>query len=799
MKLSLCMIVKGSNDEAEYLSALLASIKGHVDEICITITHLPSEKRNYAVEKVAKKYGAKISDFEWVEDFSEARNLNFAQATGDWIMWADADDTIEHPEKLRLICEQAPQHISVIGLNYDYQTDDEGTVRVKHTRERLIRNNGCTTWKGRLHETPVDVRRIAKAMSTEVNVVHHAKPDRWVKSSERNMRILEKQLGEEGNDPDPRTMFYLASCYQEIGRVNDAKQLYEMYLKLSGWDQERCVARCQLAEMAFDNNDDPGAIAEYMQAIIERPDFPTPYIGLAKVYMNSEKYDRAVQYLEMALAKPEPKTSMVMNPLDYTYRPWLMLAECKYRQGQVDDAIAACKKALTYRDDELTRGFLETYNKLKGHKLATEAFTGLATFLELTGEPEKVSALLEATPKELQDNPMVLRIRKKYTEPKVWPKKSVVIFTGASAIGEWGPWSLDEGIGGSEEAIVRLSRRLAQQGYDVHIYANPGNKAGDYHANSDTECKCDGTSPHLYDTVKWHNYWELDLRDTFDIFVAWRSPWFFDADVNARKSYLWLHDVMQPEEFTPERLAKLDKVIVLSKYHRSLFPDIPDDKIMLSANGIDADEFEREEDAPKYGISGPKRDPRTIVYQSSHVRGLSHLYDIWPEVKKAVPDAKLRVMYGWNSYIAINKDNPERMDWMEQMKKRCEELEDVEDIGKVSQGRIVEELLSAGVWAYPCTFPEIYCITSVKAQAGGAVPVCSNFAALDEVVQFGAKVDLGDEWNDGKAKEAYTKALIDMLKDTDKQERIRKEMMPAARKMFLWQNVASAWIAEWEK
>lgn len=778
MKLSLCMIVKGDKEEAEYLSKALASVKGHVDEMCITITHLPGEKRNYAVEKVAKKYGAKISDFEWIEDFSAARNFNFAQATGDFIIWMDADDTVERPEKLRQICEQAPNHIGVVFLNYDYQTDDEGTVRVKQWRDRLIRNNGCVTWKGRLHETPVDVRRTAKAQNTEVNIIHHAKPDRWVQSSERNMRILLKQMEDEKNSPDPRTFFYLASCYREVGKDEQAAQLYEMYLKLSGWDEERCMARCQLAEIAFDANDDPGAIAQFMQAIIERPDFPIPYIGLAKVYMNAEKYNRAIQYLEMALAKPEPKTSMVMNPLDYTYRPWLLLAECKYREGAVDDAIACCKKALTYRDDELTRGFLETYNKLKGHKLATEAFTGLAAFLELTGESDKVPKLLEATPSELQDNPLVLRIRKKYTEPKVWPKKSVVIFTGASAIGEWGPWSLEEGIGGSEEAIVRLSKRLVQQGYGVSVYANPGDRAGDFEG------------------VQWHNYWELDLRDTFDVFVAWRSPWFFDADVDARKKYLWLHDVMQPEEFTPERLAKLDKVIVLSKYHRSLFPMIPDDKIMLSANGIDGDEFAALEILYAGSVKDCVRDPHTIVYQSSHVRGLSHLYDIWPEVKRAVPDAKLRVMYGWDSFIAINKDNPERMDWMEQMKKRCEELEDVVDLGKVSQRQIVEELLGAGVWAYPCTFPEISCITAMKAQAGGAIPVSSNFAALDETVQYGYKLDLGDEWNDGKAKEIFTESLVEALTDP-KQD--REEMMKGARERFSWTNVAKQWIGEFEK
>jgi hypothetical protein len=74
---------------------------------------------------------------------------------------------------------------------------------------------------------------------------------------------------------------------------------------------------------------------------------------------------------------------------------------------------------------------------------------------------------------------------------------------------------------------------------------------------------------------------------------------------------------MEPGEFTTHRLANLDKVIVLSKYHRSLFPMIPDEKIMLSGNGIDSEEFE------KYDGQAGTSDPHKILYASSHVRGPS--------------------------------------------------------------------------------------------------------------------------------------------------------------------------------
>lgn len=770
MKLSLAMITKNTAEEAGYLDACLASVADHVDEIVLAVTKSSSkDKTRPEIQKVIQKYGVLAHDFVWVNDFAAARNFIAEKATGDFYVWADADDLFVGAEKLREICANTPPHIGAIYANYDYEVDEEGTVKTKHWRERILRNDGSLIWKGRIHETPVETRRSAKARTEEVNIVHTAKPDRWSQSEERNIKILNQQLVDEGEQPDPRTIFYLANSYKAQGALQNAEELLQMYLKLSGWDEERSVAWCALAEIHLAHNRDPEATECYLQAIKEREDMPLPYIGLGEIYAFAGKNGKAINWLKMALDKPEPSTSMMINPLVYTYRPLIVMAECLFNEGKINEALDTLKRAQKYKDDEGVRGMMEFYNTVKGHKLATESVTSLARYLQVNGQEDKIPKLIEAIPQELNDNPLILKLKKGFSEPKIWPKKSVVIFTGASVLGEWGPWSLAEGIGGSEEAIIRLSKRLNEQGHSVTVYATPGADSGSY------------------DGIEWRNYWELDTRDTFDVFIAWRSPWFFDAKVKARKKYLWLHDVMEQGEFTPERLAELDKVIVLSEYHRGLFPNIPDDKIFLSANGVDSDEFDDIE---------VKRDPHLVVYQSSHVRGLSHIYDVWPEVIKAVPDARLRVMYGWDSFIGVHRNNPERMEWMESMKRRAEELPGVEDIGKVGMKQINEELLSAGVWAYPCPFPEISCITAMKAQIGGAVPVASNFAALEETIQFGVKMKM-DEWND-KTRETYKDYLIHMLKDENYQDNIRNGMMPRARELFSWQNVAKQWVTEFE-
>ena len=205
------------------------------------------------------------------------------------------------------------------------------------------------------------------------------------------------------------------------------------------------------------------------------------------------------------------------------------------------------------------------------------------------------------------------------------------------------------------------------------------------------------------------------------------------------------------------------------------------------------------------GVHGPnmifelpteiKRDPHLIVYGSSYDRGLDILLNMWPEIKKAVPDARLRVFYGWNLYDVGYHDNPERMAWKEKINKLMEQ-DGITHLGRISHGAVKREFELAGVWAYPTYFGEISCITAMKAQAYGAIPVVVDYAALKETVQYGVKIK-GDIY-DKETKDLYLGALIALLNDEKHQETIRPEMIEWA-KYFEWKNVANQWNDEFKR
>ncbi|MEA3493212.1 MAG: glycosyltransferase [Candidatus Margulisiibacteriota bacterium] len=100
MKLSACMIVK---NEKKMLEKTLPGLSKYADEIILVDTG-----SNDDTIKVAEKYGAKVFYFPWVNDFSAARNESIKAATGDWILWIDADEYMreEDLKELRGLIEK---------------------------------------------------------------------------------------------------------------------------------------------------------------------------------------------------------------------------------------------------------------------------------------------------------------------------------------------------------------------------------------------------------------------------------------------------------------------------------------------------------------------------------------------------------------------------------------------------------------------------------------------------------------------------------------------------------------------
>lgn len=97
--MSACLIVR---DGAATIERCLASIRPHVDEVCIFDTG-STDGTLEILERLSAEPGSPIivQRGEWRDDFAWARNESFAMASSDFLMWLDDDDVVEGGEHLR--------------------------------------------------------------------------------------------------------------------------------------------------------------------------------------------------------------------------------------------------------------------------------------------------------------------------------------------------------------------------------------------------------------------------------------------------------------------------------------------------------------------------------------------------------------------------------------------------------------------------------------------------------------------------------------------------------------------------
>jgi tetratricopeptide (TPR) repeat protein len=89
MGVSAALIVR---DEEEFIEGCLASLAGHVDEIVVVDTG----SRDRTIE-IARQFPIVLHRLSWRNDFSAARNVALDKASGDWILYIDADERLVVP------------------------------------------------------------------------------------------------------------------------------------------------------------------------------------------------------------------------------------------------------------------------------------------------------------------------------------------------------------------------------------------------------------------------------------------------------------------------------------------------------------------------------------------------------------------------------------------------------------------------------------------------------------------------------------------------------------------------------
>jgi tetratricopeptide (TPR) repeat protein len=470
MKIALAMIVAPTEEESVHLEKCLSNVSPHVDGIFITITG-----NSPHVKSVAEKYNAVISYYEWDSNFGKARHFNFSQVPKefDYILWADADDTFSNLDKLRETIEdnQADAYL----LFYLYAFDEFNEPVVVHPKTMVIKNDGCLEWneKDFLHEDFKQNREIKSFFIHGIERVHNATPKKFDKAKLRNIVVAKKHVKE--LPEDPRSYWNLANSYKACSKDKQALASFDKFLQRSQSDDEKYIARIRMAECHFILGNITTAIEMLRYAIGIKPELPDAYTQIGSFYLEMKQYQKAVDFLKLALdKKPQYHNIVVYNPRDYDYVPMMNLAKAYFAlhlPSLAYELLKACLKI--YPNDKKLSSLVETI------KVESEKFEKIAKIYERLKDEDSAEIIkqeLSMLSVDFQAHPMICNLRNNKLIKNESSGKDIVYYCGFTEE-VWTPETAQtKGIGGSEEAVINLSKRLVREGWNVTVYNNCGHK-----------------------------------------------------------------------------------------------------------------------------------------------------------------------------------------------------------------------------------------------------------------------------------------------------------------------------------
>ncbi len=244
VKLSQCMIVK---DEEKNIRRALSWGKDIVFEQIVVDTG----SADRTVE-LAREMGAKVFHFQWIDDFSSAKNFAIEQASGEWIAFLDADEYMSEEDARKLgqiLCEIEKQEKGQEKPHFVrcawHQIDEDGAPFAVSVQDRIFRNIPEIRYHGRIHEQialPGGEAMICQDEQKSLSICHTGyvlSAMKEKKKWERNIRLLTREIKEE---PDNGSAWsYLGDAYSGLGELEKSVEAYEKALaassegKISRW------------------------------------------------------------------------------------------------------------------------------------------------------------------------------------------------------------------------------------------------------------------------------------------------------------------------------------------------------------------------------------------------------------------------------------------------------------------------------------------------------------------------------------------------------------------------------------
>ncbi len=364
IKISACYMVK--NEEIN-LPRSLKSIKAAVDEIIVVDTGSIDK-----TVEIAEGFGAKIIKTTWQDDFSTPRNMAIDSASGDWIIFLDADEFFIYPDKVRSAINKLSDNTTIIIPRIDI--DEEQQRELNHDWSmRIFKNVEWLRYRGLIHEHLTNIKggEMPYIFGNNDLTIHHTgyAASKIKNKLQRNLELIEQEEKIHGHKA--RHDIALADCYMGLGDYEKVIHYVKAALKSSTVELtgRGRLYRNLMNAMRNLNQSDDEVLKVIDEAIKMLPQLPEFYAERAITLCDLNRLDEAYDNFKKSLSIWQ---NMSSDTYENSYYPriidvvYAQLAELERLKGNIKAArlnIAEAIKIAPY--NEMYQKLKTQYQKVK--------------------------------------------------------------------------------------------------------------------------------------------------------------------------------------------------------------------------------------------------------------------------------------------------------------------------------------------------------------------------------------------------------------------------------------------------
>ena len=367
MKISACYITK---NESANIAASIESIAASVDEIIVYDTG--SEDDTCCIAEALPK--VKVFRGAWCDDFAAARNAALSHATGDWVVFLDADERFSEATRgnLRTVLEKAEGFDALAVKIVNLDVDGEKEKRIDHTYVvRAFRRLPEIRYVGRIHEhieREDGALRLGFIPEASLVLLHTGYTASRAKGkAERNLRLLLQEL-EQTQSPEDLYR-YLAEAYEGVGDeeralhyarldiadgprpVLFASRCYRMLLYTLPEGEERTRV---LEKARRDFPRIPEFHAEYAEHLARRMKFPEAIAAMEetfRAYAEHEEDGEAMEFDDAMLAVAKERAALWQKITER--EKTLRISACAIVRDEAHDMSRWLQNTAVYSDERI--------------------------------------------------------------------------------------------------------------------------------------------------------------------------------------------------------------------------------------------------------------------------------------------------------------------------------------------------------------------------------------------------------------------------------------------------------------